>query len=142
MVNQLDWFVNAGAVAHFGLPLRSDEDTSSVLPALPGVLVDVQDKDLDANSDLDFSDIPPSSVIYIRFNLRGDFSFIPEMGDNFSIHHLFHAVDIIGLVLRGLSSLNQNCNLLLCVGVLHFEAPEPAACHSGLIIRLLYILQI
>lgn len=69
------------AVAHLGLPFRSDKATPSVLLALPGVIVDVRSLDLDAKGDWDMSDIPQSGVIDIRSSLLGDFPLIQEKCD-------------------------------------------------------------
>lgn len=68
-----DRCVIADIVTYLGLPPKSDEPAPSVLPALPKVVVDVLDMDLDARIDCDLSDIPPSVIIDVCTSLRGDF---------------------------------------------------------------------
>lgn len=86
-----------------------------MLPALPGVVVDGLDVDLDAEGDLDLSNIPPSSVTYFRSSLQGDFSFIQEKHDKCSINRPPNGGNVFRLVLGWLNTLDEQRPLLSCV---------------------------
>lgn len=74
IVHELDRCVIVDAVAHLGLLARSDKAAPSVPLALPGTVVDVLGKDLNAEVGWNLSDIPSSGIINIRSSLGGDFS--------------------------------------------------------------------
>lgn len=76
VIDEADRCVIADTVAHLGLCQRSDEATSSMHPALHGVVSDVLDTDFHAEGDSALSHIPPPGVINIRSRLQGDLSLI------------------------------------------------------------------
>lgn len=115
-VEESNLCVVADTIANLGLQLRLNEATRSVTPAPPGVVADKLDVDLEANGMLSFSEIPPSGVIDISSSLQGYFSLISEKGDEDLINCPSNATDEFRFVLRGLSTPDEQRQLLPCAG--------------------------
>lgn len=68
------------------------------------------------------SEIPRSGVTKARSSLRADLSLIPEKFDEFSIDHSSIDGDVFRLALHGLKTLDEQHQLLACVGGLRTGA--------------------
>lgn len=99
-------------------------------PASPEVLVDVLGLSLEAESDCDLSNIPPSCIIEVCFSLCGEVLLIQEIQENcnkFSINRPSNSEDIFRVALCGLHSVDEQRQLRSCVERLQSDGCELVA---------------